>query len=381
MHTGSITRWLRRFGAGAASAAMLWLLATPAASERPSFQSLGANPSPEEACRNLAQAKFKWTDPAVADAGRFDQMHSQLRGVYGGGRPEGEPAIRVLVSGGMGGEGLVGPESVVASKNADGAWQVSRVYRSFRPPPSPEFPAPPLWPEPSGAAERPGIIGPRDGERDAWFGQLPQAQGQRLDALLAAPCMSKEPAGMPLDLKLRGGGIEPCYPDSASWSIEISEGGRTRAFGRSCRLLGPVGAIVNLLQNANLPSVSDPVLRKDLYAVDPAPSFSKLHAFLAARLPGARYESPHLSGTVISYRRLGRCDGELAIQSSSGKEVIRREWDKVTSVELWPDQATVKIYLQEPPDKLTFGGTVAALKVEGAATWIQVLCSSKDSPE
>ena len=59
-------------------------------------------------------------------------------------------------------EGPGGPESVVASKDAAGAWQVSRIYHSYRSPPSPEYPMPPQWPQPAGMGEKQGVFEPGD---------------------------------------------------------------------------------------------------------------------------------------------------------------------------------------------------------------------------
>jgi hypothetical protein len=346
------------------------------------FQSLPPNPTPQQACTNLAQAKYKWNDPTVTDATRLDNLHADARGGHGPAIPPSERMIRIFVTGGMGNEGPVGPESVVAWQTPDAVWHVSRVFHSGRPPQPPEYPLAPKWPETAGSTERAGIFENPDGTWEVQGGELSPAAAASLEAMLAAPCFDREPGGMPADLPLRHGPKEYCYPDSAFWNIEIRERGKDRGYARPCRLFGPIGGIVGLIDGALSYRAELPLQRKTLYESDDNPTLAGLQDFFVHRLPGARWESPDLAQPVIvkSYRPTGPCTGEVvaAPQGDPPGEPITfaRDWSNPAGIELWPEGATTRLYFKDRdhPDRVTLGGTVAALKVEGAAAWMPQLC-------
>ena len=125
-------------------------------------EQIGSAASPAEACANLAQVKVAFEDPAYADLAALDARHEEIRRGAAPATPETPRFLRVLIGGGMTNEGPGGPESVVASKDAAGAWQVSRIYHSYRSPPSPEYPMPPQWPQPAGMGEKQGVFEPGD---------------------------------------------------------------------------------------------------------------------------------------------------------------------------------------------------------------------------
>jgi hypothetical protein len=356
--------------------------ATPATAA--SFATLPPDPTPAQACANLAQARYKWDDPTVAEPASADKVHVDLRQGHGPAIPPAGRRISLTISGGMGNDGPMGPESVIAWQAADGVWHVSRVFHSGRPPAMPDYPAPPQWPEPPGTVERGGIVELPDGTWDVAEGELTGEQAAELEALLAAPCFGREPASLPFELPLRRGGKEYCVPDSASWGIAIRDGGTTRAYYRPCRLLGPVGAIVGLITSVPLHDAGARISRADLYRADDNPDAGRLHDFLAHRLPGARWESPTLTEPVIvrSYRRTGPCSGEIVATSerdpTAAPVTFTRDWTSTKLIDLWPDGATARIYFDEDhPDRVTMAGTVAALKVEGAVAWLPVLCKPK----
>src|SRR4029079_12942232 len=77
------------------------------------FQSLPPNPTPQQACANLAQARYKWDDPTLTDPAALDKLHADTREGHGPAIPPSDRLIRIFITGGMGNEGLVGPESIV----------------------------------------------------------------------------------------------------------------------------------------------------------------------------------------------------------------------------------------------------------------------------
>ena len=348
------------------------------------FRTLPVNPTPAQACRNLAQANVGWTDPVMADQERSAQAHARLRSGHGPAIPEDGRIIRIMISGGMGNFGPVPPESIIAWQSPDRQWQVSRVFQSNGPPAGLEFPYPPKWPEPAGAVEREGIYPPPDDRWEVEDGTLSAGDAAKLEALLAAPCMKREPAEMPRDLPVRRGDVEYCVPDSTYTSVEIREGGASRLYQRPCRLLGPVGAIVGVVSKAPRQSTTVRFRRAELYTQDGAATVDGMHQFLAHRLPGAQWQAQDLPGrvTVESYRRLGPCTGEFSGRTEDGTAVkFTRDWSQSRSTEYWPDGATARFYFdkdEKKVERVTMSGTVAALKLDGAKAWISSFCKSAD---
>lgn len=341
------------------------------------FESLPPDPTPAQACANLAQAKYKWDDPAVP----LPKTIADLREAHGPDIPPSERMISLIIDGGMGNEGPMGPESIVAWLGPDAVWHVSRVFHSRRPPDPPEYPAAPKWPEPAGTVEPSGIFELPDSTWDVEEGEMTGAEAAALDAMLAAPCFDREPASMPVNLPLRHGPTEYCVPDSASWSLLIRDRGTARGYGRPCRLLGPVGAVIDLITSVPLRAHRATLSRKDLYAIDERPTADGLHAFLAHALPGARWQSPDMAGPVIvkAYRQTGPCTAEITGvpegDPAAAPITFTRDWTTARQIDLWPDGATARLYFKEDnPDRVALGGTVAALKVEGAAAWLPSLC-------
>ena len=344
---------------------------------------IGSAASPAEACANLAQVKVAFEDPAYADLAALDARHEEIRRGAAPATPEAPRFLRVLIGGGMTNEGPGGPESVVASKDAAGAWQVSRIYHSYRSPPSPEYPMPPQWPQPAGMGEKQGVFEPGDWTVIHQAGALTAEQGAALEARLAAPCFGQEPAYLPRELPLSSGAFAMCPHDPIFWSLEVREAGAARVYGRPCRLIGPVGAVIALISSAPVRQIPAALAkRSDVYAADSTPTLEETQAFVAAVLPGALFRSGDgAPARIVSYTPGKACDGTLRIQpAGEGAAVdLYRDWDAIRSFPGWPDGADSVLDRGDGVDRFTFDGTTMAMMFDGAMGGFSFLCREPES--
>jgi len=371
------------------AAAFLALAASACASPEPpepprpvsydgTVEQIGSAASPAEACANLKQAKVAFEDPAFADLAALDARHEEVRGDPALVKPETPRFLRVMIGGGMTNEGPGGPESVVAWQDASGEWLVSRVYRSYRSPPSPEYPMPPLWPQPAGMGEKAGVFQPGDWSVIHQAGKLTAEQGAALDAMLAAPCFGEETAYLPRELPLASGDFAMCPHDPIFWSLEVHEGGAARVYGRPCRLIGPVGAVISIVSSARLGQVPAALSkRSDVYAADETPTLAETQAFAAAVLPGALFKTGEdAARRILSYRPGKACDGTLRLEDAGE---VYRDWSAVKSLPGWPDGADSVFDHGDGVDRITFDGTTRAMMFDGAIGGFTFLCREPQS--
>jgi len=372
-----------RMGHAAAWLCLGLTACAPAEPPRPvsyngSVEQIGAGATPAEACVNLKQAKVAFEDPAYADLAALDARHEEVRGSPALVTPEAARFLRIMIGGGMTNEGPGGPESVVAWRDAAGAWSVSRIYHSYRSPPSPEYPMPPQWPQPAGKGDKPGLFQPGDWTLIHQAGTMTTEQGAALDAMLAAPCFGQEPAYLPRELPLSSGDFAMCGYDPIFWSLEVHEGGTARVYGRPCRLIGPVGAVISMVSSARLGQVPAAFSRRsDVYAADDTPTLAETQAFAAAVLPGALFKTgEEAPRRILSYTPGKACDGTLRLE---GAGEVHRDWSSVKSLPSWPDGADSIFDHGDGVDRLTFDGTTRAMMFDGAIGGFTFLCREPQS--
>ncbi|QPQ56102.1 hypothetical protein IC614_05915 [Allosphingosinicella flava] len=324
--------------------------------------------SARELCDNLLQVSLRKAakEKPLVDAG---PLHAGLQR----GLPE-PPAdaltIRVLIGGGIGSHGPAGLESVVAWRDANGRWEARRAEERRRGmPPEPERPLAPVWPDPNPKPLIEGHI-PQPSSLEISAGPLPQQAVQSIErALLPSSCIQLEPPRMPVDLPLKGGGRLPCVPDSASWHIEIRQGGNVQRYERPCRLVGPAGLIAQTLDYVALPAAPIVRSRKDLYNGVEYPSAESLRLFLSDRLPGILYRDAQGEGRIRSIRHVQACAAVMQVEGADGGiREIGIDWRKPRGFPQWISDGVVE--LDGEGDAVGSAwiapGTTLALQLQGA---------------
>ena len=163
----------------------------------------------------------------------------------------------------------------------------------------------------------------------------------------------------------------------------MREAGAARVYGRPCRLIGPVGAVIALISSAPVRQIPAALAkRSDVYAADPTPTLEETQAFVAAVLPGALFRSGDgAPARIVSYTPGKACDGTLRIQPAGEAAAVDlyRDWDAIRSFPGWPDGADSVLDRGDGVDRFTFDGTTMAMMFDGAMGGFSFLCREPES--
>ena len=184
--------------------------------------------------RNLAAAEFD--DPQAPDAAKLDAWQTRIRGPL---QVQPAPAEAEIVLRGLAGASHTQREpsetATLLWRMPDKRWHfVSIDHYPQRPPPPP-----------TGQQGAPTAFAPPP-QREMRSGALDSGQSQRLDRLLADPCLEAEPPMISAMVAVRDGVVAPgpCF-DGTDQAVEINRRGRRSVFVHYCpRLLA--GELINL---------------------------------------------------------------------------------------------------------------------------------------
>lgn len=227
------------------------LLSAAVAGAQPNPSTERAAPAKRSACPWLETIDYSRLTP-----GHTPQSLSEARAsLRAGDQPNlgaADVVIRFFAPPGFGGS----RSTWATAQRVHGRWRLVREDRPLvsAPPPPPDAP-----PDPDDARpQRPRspiipLTAPLEADRAAI-----------LDAVLADPCLAREPDTAPAALPLRGGGLDICG-DGASFFLQIERASSVRTFAHACTPRWRAGAIKRALEGAQ----GDPAQSLTVHSLTP----------------------------------------------------------------------------------------------------------------